>query len=188
MRRLLVTLLCLLSSVSCYAVSQPTYYTPDTMLAELERDLSPWVRSQKGVLSLARDPYHFLELLAESPAGWRAVLHWDGEANPGDDGRTGVFATQKLSLGLTKNLGLTAKPDEALVKKALANPAFLRLVALVRERVRSYVWPDEVTSRYTLYTGCDPVVLPDSGLPLAAYRLNFELSIALPPVEYRNDV
>ncbi|WP_414664901.1 hypothetical protein [Horticoccus sp. 23ND18S-11] len=169
-------------------MSRADYYTPDAILTEMRADLEPWVRAKKGELSIARDPFHFLELLAESPASFRVVLHWDGESNPGDEPQAGVFAAQKISLGVTANLGLTAKPDEALHKATANRAALLRLLADVRDRARSYVWPDETTARYMLYKSADVIVLPDSGLPLAGYRLNFELTIALPPVEYRNDV
>ncbi|HRJ48143.1 MAG TPA: hypothetical protein PKY38_12335 [Opitutaceae bacterium] len=169
--------------------SQPMsaeYYTPDRLLNELQDELAPWVRAQKGALSIARDPFHFLELLAESPAGWRAVLHWDGETNPATEEQAGIFAPQRLSIGLTANLGLTAAPDQALVKATASRPALLVLLAGLRERVRGYVWPEGITNRFTLYTGCEPVILPEPAMPLAAYRLNFELIIALPPAEYRN--
>jgi hypothetical protein len=151
-------------------------------------DLASWVKAKKGELSVARDPYNFLELLAESPAGWRVVLHWDGETNPSDDAQVGVFAAQKISLGLTANLGLTAKPDESLHKPSPARAALLKILADVRERVRGKVWPDDITARYMLYKGTDAIVLPDSAIPLAGYKLNFELTIGLPPVEYRGEV
>jgi hypothetical protein len=186
MRRLVTITLVLLATLP--PVSRADYYTPDALLTELRADLEPWVRAKKGDLSIARDPYHFLELLAESPSGFRVVLHWDGEANPGDDAQAGVFATQRISAGVTANLGLTAKPGEALHKPTANRAALLRLLADVRERLRSYVWPDETTARYMLYKGADAIVLPDSGVPLTGFRLNFELTIALPPVEYRNAV
>lgn len=177
-----------LSSQIPVPMPRADYYTPDALLGELRADLEPWVKQRKGELSVARDPYHFLELLAESPAGFRVVLHWDGETNPGDDALAGVFAAQKLSLGLTANLGLTAKPDEALHKPTASRAALLRILADVRDRVRGYVWPDETTARFILYKGAELIVLPDSAIPLAGYKLNFELTIGLPPVEYRADV
>lgn len=187
MRRWIIAL-CLLAPVSWLLTPSPVradYYTPDALLTELRADLEPWVAKKKGTVSIALDPYNFLELLAESPAGWRAVLHWEGEANPSDNAQAGCFCPQKISIGITKNLGLVAKKDEALVKSLLGNPAFLKLQADLRDRVRGYVWPEQTTERYMLYKGADPVSLPD-GTPLAAMRLNFELTIGLPPVEYRN--
>lgn len=186
MRRLGTITLVLLATCALSPVSRADYYTPDALLTELRSDLEPWVRAKKGELSVARDPFHFLELLAESPAGFRVVLHWDGEANPGDEPQAGVFSAQRISLGVTANLGLTAKPGEALHKPTPNRAALLRIVADVRERARSYVWPDHTTARFMLYKGADAIVLPDSGVPLAGFRLTFELTIALPPVEYRN--
>lgn len=184
--RALLSVLCLAFSLST-PMSQAAYYTPEKLLLELRADLEPWAAARKGSISLATDPYHFLELLAESPAGWRIVLHWDGEDNTSDNAQAGAFCAQRLSLGITANLGLTAKPNESLVKKTASREALLRLVADTRDRVRGYVWPDVTTSRYLLFRRALPVVLPE-GVPLAAYKLDFELIIALPPVEYRNEV
>ncbi len=183
MRLALTALLLAFSAIP--SMSQAEYYTPEKILQELRADLEPWARDHAGLVTLARDPYHFLELLAESPAGWRIVLHWDGEDNTGDNAQAGAFCAQRLSLGISANLGLTAKPNEALVTPTASRAALLRLVADTRDRVRGYTWPDRTTSRYLLYRRALPVVLPE-GVPLAAYKLDFELIIALPPVEYRN--
>ena len=123
MRRLALTLFAALSLPLSSTPMRSDPYTPDALLAELQGDFEPWVAARKGQLCLARDPWHFLELLAESPAGWRTVLHWDGEANPGDVPEAGDFCVQRLSLGVTANLGLTAKPDQSLVKATAARPA-----------------------------------------------------------------
>lgn len=181
MRRLALTLFAALSLPLSSTPMRSDPYTPDALLAELQGDFEPWVAARKGQLCLARDPWHFLELLAESPAGWRTVLHWDGEANPGDVPEAGDFCVQRLSLGVTANLGLTAKPDQSLVKATAARPALLQLVAQVRERMRAYRWPEGITQGRALYKGADVIELPGSGgIPLAGYRLNFELLIALP--------
>ncbi|WP_043588981.1 hypothetical protein [Geminisphaera colitermitum] len=162
-------------------------YTPDALLAELHADLEPWLRANKGTLSVAADPYNFLELLADSPSAFRVVLHWAGEQNPSDQEGAGVFAPQKFDLGVTANLGLTATPEIALFKPGpnATRPPLLQLVAAVRDRVRGYTWPAGNTTRYMLYRGCDPVTLPDA-MPLRAYRLQFQLTIGLPPAYYRN--
>jgi len=166
-------------------MSSAEHYTPEKILAELRDELTPWVRTGKGELSIALDPYNFLELLSQTPAGWRVVLHWNGEKNESQNPQAGDFCSQRLQLGITANLGLTAKPSESLVKPTPSRKALLRLVGEVRDRVRGYTWPDETTGRHALYKGCDPIVLPE-GLPLAGYTLDFELLIALPPADYRN--
>jgi hypothetical protein len=166
---------------------QAGYYTPDDLLAELRDDLKPWVQKRKGMLSIATDPYNFLELLAQSPAGWRVVLHWDGEDNTAEAAQAGDFCTQRISLGITANLGLTANPSEGMVTDTAVRKAFLGLVADLRDRVRGYVFPDQVTNRYMHYKRAVPVVLPE-GVPLAGMKLDFELIAALPPAVYRNDI
>lgn len=164
----------------------PAAYTPDTLLLELHEDLSAFLAANRGALSVAAEMYDFLQLLTESPAGWRVVLLWEGEENPGDDAQAGCFPTQRFSLGVTANLGLTASPEIGLIKPSASRPALLQLVAAVRDYVRGHVFRGEVSTKYPLYKGADPVVLPD-GMPLKAYRLRFELTVGLPPALYRND-
>jgi hypothetical protein len=160
---------------------------PDTLLTLLEDDLTPWVKELKGLLSVAADPWNFLELLAESPVGWRGVLHWDGDENRMDHPDSGCYVRNRFSFGVTCQQGLTAKPLQSLHKARPGGaPALLRLVALARLRIRSFAFPADVSERFVRYAGTEPVILPD-GVPLAGYRLRFELTAHPEPVPaYRN--
>lgn len=156
---------------------------PEQLLQYLHDDLVPFVREHKGLLSIAADPYNFLELLGEAPSGWRLVLHWAGDENQSAD-TPAAFLRNEFHVGITCNLGLTAKPGEAVMKKRPGNaPSLLKLVQLTRARVRSLVFGANTTGQPS-YLGCDPVVLPD-GTPLAAYRLRFSLISADEPVTAR---
>ncbi len=158
-------------------------HAPEQLLQYLHDDLVPFVREYKGTLSVARDPWNFLELLGEAPSGWRCVLHWAGDENQMQDAPA-AFNKNEFHLGVTCNLGLTAAPGEATMKKRPGGaPSLLRLVQLTRERVRGLVFPQGTTGQPN-YLGCDPVSLPD-GTPLAGYRLRFSLISADDPVTPR---
>ncbi|BET67207.1 hypothetical protein ASA1KI_21250 [Opitutales bacterium ASA1] len=160
---------------------------PDTLLQTVHDDLAPWVRARRGLLSVAADPYQFLEVLAEAPQGWRAVLHWAGDESGGSHPLEGAFVDHELHLGISANPGLTIAADVALFGPRAGNtPAILRLVALARAHVRGLVLrtPEEDTEQYLHYRGCAPVVMPE-GIPLRAYRLRFTVTAALTPVAYR---
>lgn len=160
------------------------HFDPSSLLTYVRDDLALWVRGQKGLLSVASDPWNFLELLAESPAGWRCVLHWHGDNNETPD-TPAAFLKNEFHLGVTCNLGLTATPGEQIAKKrAGGTPSLLSLVGLTRARLRSLVFPDGVAESSVTYLGCVPVVLPD-GTPLAAYRLRFSLMTADEPITPR---
>ncbi len=160
---------------------------PDVLLNLLEEDLLPWMKEQKGQLSLAEEPWHFLELLAESPQGWRGVLHFDGDENRMQSADEGAFLRNRFSFGVSCQKGLGVKAGQVLHKpRPGGGLALLKLIALSRLRIRSFVFPADVSQRYVHYIGCDPVTLPD-GTPLAAYRLRFELTAHPEPVTaYRN--
>lgn len=159
---------------------------PHDLLNLLKGDLAPFVRQHRGLLSVAADPWNFLELLAERPSGWRLVLHWAGDENAQEAALEGCFCANRIELGVSCNLGLTATPGEQVSKRRAGGaPSLLELVALTRARVRGYVFPDHVSDRFPLYRRCDPVTLPD-GTPLAAYRLRFDLTSTPEPVVHRN--
>jgi hypothetical protein len=180
MRRAWLILLCLVAA-SC---TRAMHLDPEQILSLLVDDLTVFTKSNKGTISVAADPWNFLELLAEAPQGWRCVVHWAGDENLQPD-IPAAFLKNEFHVGVTANLGLTIKPGEAVMKKRPGGtPSLLKLVALTRDRVRSFVFPPEVTSMHPQLLGTDPVTLPD-GTPLAGYRLRFSLTTHDEPVVYR---
>jgi hypothetical protein len=158
---------------------------PDQILVYAKRAIDAIVRRNKGAVSIAKDPWNVLELLAESPAGFRCILHWAGDKLLGDQEELPLL-TSRLEVILSYNLGLTATAESALVEKSplTDRPSLLRLVAIVRERVLQKLWPADFTEEQIRYVGTDPVGTPE-GIPLAAYRLVFELDHAGP--EFTNE-
>jgi hypothetical protein len=160
-------------------------YTPAQLLALYQADLNTWAMIKKAKLSIAKDPWHVLELLAESPAGLRLILHWAGDDSLGDQNEA-IGSANHLEVIVSYNLGLTAKPDAALTQDQPNRPALLKLVSDIRERVLSLFIPDAETavSLSARYSGCETVTTPE-GLPLAAYKLKFEFDAAFPDYDMR---
>jgi hypothetical protein len=161
-------------------------YTPAQILALYQADLKVWARDNKATLSIARDPYHVLELLAETPAGLRLILHWNGDAPVGDQ-EEAIGSNNNIEVVLSYNMGLMAQPDAALVTAQPNRPALLKLVSDVRERVLSLGVTDAETGAglSARYAGCETVATPE-GIPLAAYKLKFEFDAALPDYDMRS--
>lgn len=160
---------------------------PDRLISLLHGDLTPWMKERKGELCVAADPWNFLQLLAESPDGWRGVLHFDGDANRADHHSSGCFLDNNFSFGVTCQKGLSLDPEEKLFRPSPdGTPSLLRLVSAARLRIRSYAFPADVSDRFVTYRGCEPLVLPD-GTPLMGYRMRFALIAHPEPVTvYRN--
>ena len=153
----------------------------DEILSKLYDALSEWGADNNATVSIARDPFHVLEILAGNPQGFRLVAHWAGDDNVSQ--HFGLpLVDHKLEVIFSYNLGLTVKPDLALITGSQTRPALYALVDLVRALVLGLAFPDGETGTYAEYTGTETVVTPD-GIPLAAYRLKFHLTAApgLPP-------
>jgi hypothetical protein len=157
---------------------------PHQIVKHLKAGLDGWARGYRGQVHIAKDAWIELELLAESPVGFRVIVHWAGDKNAGNqDGIENLpLVTALLQITLSNNLGLTAKPEQALAENVPGRQMpILKLLGLARERILKISWPESVAESIR-YVGCDPVGTPD-GVPLAAYVLTFELDHALPDYE-----
>ena len=160
-------------------------FTPAEILALYQADLQIWARANKALVSIAKDPYHVLELLYETPAGLRLILHWAGDDALGEQ-EEAIGSNNKLEVIVSYNLGLMAKTDAALVQAQPNRPALLTLVSDVRLRVLSLSVPDDETGvdLAARHAGCETVTTPE-GVPLAAYKLKFEFDAAFPDYDMR---
>jgi hypothetical protein len=145
----------------------------DEILSKLNGAVTTWAAANKATVSIARDPFHVLEILAESPAGFRVILHWAGDKNPSEILQMAI-ARNDIEVIFSYNLGLTGKPDLALITGSTARPALLALLDDLRALILSIQYPDEETLVYCVYAGTEPFITPD-GIPLAAYRMRFQL-------------
>lgn len=158
-------------------------YTPDR-LTRLVRDALKGLSAEgaKPTVSIAKDPWNVIEILTDAPRGVRLVIHWAGEEALGDE-PAAPLATQRIEVIVGFALGLRAGVDSALVENLENRPSLLRLVSLVRARVlgMTFTEPDASEGLFR-YRGCEPVETPE-GVPLAAYRLRFELDTNMPDIE-----
>lgn len=153
---------------------------PDQILRYAKTAVNSVVARNKGKTLIAKDPWNVLELLAESPSGFRCILHWAGDKLLGDQEDLPLVTT-RLEVILSCNLGLTADAQTALVEESniTARPSLLNIVSTIRERILQKLWPASYTEEQIRYVGTEPVGTPE-GVPLAAYRLAFELDHAAP--------
>lgn len=160
---------------------------PDQQLKLLHEDFTPFAREHHAELVIARDPWHFLELLASSPQGALLALHWAGDSNPQDNQAEAAIVDNIIEIGVLAHEGLAKSTVSRVLGPRPGNkPPLIELVSLVRMHARSFRYPADGTSERVLrYAGCDPVVLPD-GLPLSAYRLRFTLTTAATAISFRN--
>jgi hypothetical protein len=160
---------------------------PDRLLQMLEDALLPWAKERGGAVSIATDPFNFLELLAQSPSGWRVVLNWAGDDIEVKSAIEGAILTNRVEVGLQASLGLAADRGAAIHRRRAAAatktspPSLLALVADARAKVRSLVLSGNDNDNMFHFTGTKPVTMPE-GTPLAAYVLQFEITLTTDPL------
>lgn len=155
----------------------------DELLEPMRSDLDVWARLQSGSCIIARDPLAVIELLAESPKGWRLVLSYDGDS-PMDGSSISAGGPYVIETTIravvTCNPGLRLIRDSQLLKGSQTRGSLLSILTQVRVRMLSYRWDSSLVHRGALtYRGTQPFSIPDF-LPLAAYALTFSLVHVIP--------
>lgn len=155
---------------------------PCDLLKRLHTDLTAWAEPKRGLISLAGDPGYVLECLADAPQGFRVILAWAGDEDQTGQAQAGIV-DNTFEVWLIKAKGLQLDPGLHLIK---GDPPFLALLSDLRARVRSLVFPDEVTSMFLLYKGAKQFE-PELALqlPTTGYKMTFELTTSMPTVDFR---
>jgi hypothetical protein len=163
---------------------------PDEILKMLKADIDSFAGQNKAQVSIAKDPWNVLEILSESPSGFRVILHWAGDKQLGD-WDDAPLATANIEVVIGYAIGLSKEPGQELITSQFnTRPSVLKLVSDLRERVLTFDFDCDSASSdeagdTARYVGCDPIVLPD-GTQTHAYKLKFELDHALPEFTVRS--
>ena len=153
--------------------------TIDVLVKKLYDALATWAKPQGLKVSLARDPFDSLEVLAVGPAEALIVVSWAGDApvdpvmGPDDDLTGAVEHSLEIIVG--QGLGLEFIKDWRLIAGRGNRKSLLSRVDQVRKFVLSLVYPDdqETLGRFE-YKGTEPFTTPE-GIPLAAFRMRFSI-------------
>lgn len=165
-------------------------FTPADILKLLKPDLESWANTNavRGKISIAKDPWNVLEILAESPCGIRVILHWAGDRQLGDRDEL-PLVTSNIEVVLAYAMGLNKDANSELMTPQFnGRPSVLDLVSELRERILTFDFDrdgEDESEETARYVGTEPVTLPD-GTPTHAYRLKFELDHALPEITVRS--
>jgi hypothetical protein len=151
--------------------------TIDQIVAQLKAGVDSYATGISGRTSIARDPFNVFELLKANTQGYLVILHWGGDENIAEDApESVVLLRHKLEVIIGFSLGLTARPDAALIQTVGARPPLFQQVDNLRQLLMGFTFPTDSgqTAGQLSYIGTHPVVTPD-GVVMAAYQLNFGL-------------
>lgn len=149
---------------------------PHALIKAIADDLTPFVVGLKGVCELAADEWLALQKLATGPAGFLAVVLYDGDAEGQGSLEQEPLIKAEFSVFVEVNTGLDAKPGAALTDaNAAGRPGLLDLCWRMRERVISRTVSAEDCDTHATYTGMASVAVPteQGRMPLQCYRLRF---------------
>jgi len=156
---------------------------PNEILLAVRDALVTPVATSKGFLSIANHPFEVIELLAQTPAGFRVILLWEGDADITNQPSAGIVHTT-IAVIVSQNRGLRVWKGENVMAPygtgPNALPALIDLLDLVRTTIRGMTMAADQTSTWWLYLGAQPETTPD-GLPLDAYRMRFRISNSIVP-------
>jgi hypothetical protein len=147
----------------------------DEILTTLKNALAAFAQNlgAGAQVSIARDPFNVFELLNAGTQNYVLALLWAGDENINDIPIIPLLR-HNLELAFGYNLGLTARPDLALIQPVGNRPSLYQALDDIRTLLLSVQFGSNQTGMYLEYKGTEPVVTPD-GIPLAAYRLSFGL-------------
>ncbi len=151
-------------------------YTTTDIFDAIQADLQPFMAAQKGLISIAKDPYEVLELLGYQPGTLRVIIAWDGEEAIGHE--SSGIAKQLISVLVSRNRGLSVLKGDSLSASGGAWESLTKLTGQVRDRLRRLRFPEASTSEQLAFEGTETVVVEN--YPLDAFRIKFSLKIALP--------
>ena len=141
----------------------------DQIIDDLRKDFDGWVKERRGTLTVAKDPWHALEILCTGPQGIQFILGWGGDEPEGELPQD-PLGNNVIELTVAYNLGMEADRDAALMKNRDDRPSLLKLVNDARARLLAYVFAADEEPQFLAHAGTAPVTLPE-GLPLAAFRI-----------------
>jgi len=166
----------------------PAVLTNVELLRRVRDDLKALLSDAptRGYLSVAGTLRRALEMLATPPQGLFVVLLWDGERNVGTSPLSGVVEhTWSVFVSQTAELNITPDKEVLDVTGPGNKPSLLDRVNVVRDRIRSLLFPEDISSSYVSYVGGSQV-FDSQEAPLNSFRLQFALQSALPEVAYRD--
>jgi hypothetical protein len=155
-------------------MTEPIATTPAHLMAAIHADFSRWASTQRGKVYIARDLENAMTLLDNNPAGWTAVLHWEGDVTAGTGTRRGGVVENNLRVFLKANLGPSAQPDIALINPTAARATpVMDTISVVRKRLLQYTFPGVRSPGDRLaYKGCSDQA-SIGGYLVAVYSLLF---------------
>jgi len=151
----------------------------DTFMRAMEDTLAPLVKSMGGVLDVATDPDHALEILQTSPARWRLILGWPGYGDHAE--ALHGIAHERIYLIVQAAKGLPIRAGNLLHRDTRMGQPLMGLIETVSKWVRAM--------RFPASSGFDPKGFAQTGSAWLAdiegvdtkqHQLDFSVVCALP--------
>lgn len=165
--------------------TSPTLTAADALSAEqlsliIFEALKPYVEiSQKGRLSVARDPLDIIELLGEGPGTFRVIIAWSGEKPQGNKYSGIVEHEWRVVVSANRGLPLLTGSNLFLPRSTTTGPTLIEWHSRVRDILRQLQFPDRITEKVLTYAGAEPDAI--NGQLIDSYTQTWRLIAALPP-------
>ena len=153
----------------------------DTLAKALADYLREWAVPPQRVasVSVAKDPFHVLEILAQAPQSMRLIVGYEGCDDLGAPEDAAPIVTHQFSLTQGYSLRLTAQPEKALIEDAVNRPSLLGVVSEIHVHLSDFLTDAGGEDRGLRLRNIRPLVTPE-GVPLAAYKMTFDFVALIP--------
>lgn len=156
-----------------------TPWDSDTFLVAIEDTLAPLITSLGGVLDVATDPDHALEILQTAPARFRVILGWPGYGDH-PEALHGI-ATERIYLIIQAAKGLPMRAGNILHRDRRMGEPLMGLIEQASKWMRAMRFPNGSGFDHKGFALTGSAWLADiEGVETKQHQLDFSVVCALP--------
>lgn len=145
----------------------------------VEKSLTPWVRKNGGVLSIASDIYELCTLLQQSPKAMRVVIMWKSQDKRGAYEEMGAV-DREFWVVVSRGSGMALKPGANLVEGVAGGRPMFDLIDELVTEIRKLSFAPATTEGTPDYRGTEPFSF--EGYLTDAMKNTFTIGTQLPAI------
>ncbi len=151
---------------------------PNTLIRSLSAVLATLIQPMGGVLDVASDPEHLIEILATTPGQFRVIIMWGGYDS--DENSNLGLSKDRLEVVIQCPKGLHIAPGHAqMTARPGDRPSLIGLIETIRKYILAARFPVNAGTDPDGYSLANSAWLNIEGLSTLQHQLTFNLRRAM---------